>query len=39
MYRSKGRIRTKKVIRKQTDNEVNMYENNIYDNRRVDENQ
>lgn len=39
MYRSKGRIRTKNVIRKQADNEVNMYENNIYDNRRVDENQ
>ena len=39
IYRSKSRIRTKKVIRKQTDNEVNMYENNIYDNRRVNENQ
>lgn len=39
IYRSKSRIRTKKMIRKQTDNEVNMYENNIYDNRRVNENQ
>lgn len=39
MYRSKGRIRTKNVIRKQVDNGVNMYENNIYDDRRVEENQ
>lgn len=39
MYRSKSRIRTKKAIRKQADNEVNMYENNIYDNKRINEDQ
>ena len=28
MYKSKSRIRSKKVVRKQSDNEVNVYENN-----------